>query len=221
MPAEQLLEATAKQGLPRLAATVDGYFLPKPPVEILAAGEQAHVPLLAGWNSEEQGARSVLGTCRADARELRRGGEEAVPGAGRRGSEAVPGRDERGGGRVGHRAGQRSLYRLQHVEVARPARQDRRQADLPLLLLAAAAGDDRGNGQRGRGTRGRRDARWRCPGGPPAGPARRGPFRGDRIRDGQPRLEHGVRVDARGSQGVGDVPGVFRQLRQDWRSERR
>jgi len=32
MPAEQLLEATAKQGLPRLAATVDGYFLPKPPV---------------------------------------------------------------------------------------------------------------------------------------------------------------------------------------------
>jgi para-nitrobenzyl esterase len=47
--------------LPRLAATVDGYFLPKPPVEILAAGEQAHVPLLAGWNSEEQGARSVLG----------------------------------------------------------------------------------------------------------------------------------------------------------------
>ena len=61
MPAEQLLEATAKQGLPRLAATVDGYFLPKPPVEILAAGEQAHVPLLAGWNSEEQGARSVLG----------------------------------------------------------------------------------------------------------------------------------------------------------------
>ena len=60
MPADQLLEATAKPGLPRLAATVDGYFLPKLPVEIFAAGEQAHVPLLAGWNSEENPARSIL-----------------------------------------------------------------------------------------------------------------------------------------------------------------
>jgi para-nitrobenzyl esterase len=60
LPADKLLEATAKPGLPRLPATVDGWFLPKLPVEILAAGEQAHVPLLAGWNSEEQGARSLL-----------------------------------------------------------------------------------------------------------------------------------------------------------------
>jgi para-nitrobenzyl esterase len=53
MPASQLLEATAKPGLPRIPATLDGYFLPKPPAEIYAAGEQAHVPLLVGWNSEE------------------------------------------------------------------------------------------------------------------------------------------------------------------------
>jgi para-nitrobenzyl esterase len=62
LPAEKLLEATAKQGIPRFAPTVDGYFLPKLPVDIYAAGEQAHVPLLAGWNSEESGARAVLGT---------------------------------------------------------------------------------------------------------------------------------------------------------------
>ena len=30
-------------------------------VAIFAAGEQAHVPLLVGWNTEENGARSVLG----------------------------------------------------------------------------------------------------------------------------------------------------------------
>lgn len=61
MPADQLLEATAKPGLPRFSPTVDGYFFPKAPVEIFAAGEQARVPLLAGSNSEESGAAGVLG----------------------------------------------------------------------------------------------------------------------------------------------------------------
>ncbi|WP_138992639.1 carboxylesterase/lipase family protein [Larkinella sp. C7] len=61
MPAEKLLEATGKPGTPRFSATVDGYFFPKPPMEIFTAGEQAQVPLLAGWNSEEMNARAVLG----------------------------------------------------------------------------------------------------------------------------------------------------------------
>lgn len=61
IPAEQLLAATAKPGLPRFAPTVDGYFFPKSPAEIFAAGEQAHVPLLAGSNSEESGYFGILG----------------------------------------------------------------------------------------------------------------------------------------------------------------
>jgi para-nitrobenzyl esterase len=61
MPAQQLLDATAKPGMPYPAATVDGYFFPKPPVEIYAAGEQAHVPLLVGSNSEEINYFGVLG----------------------------------------------------------------------------------------------------------------------------------------------------------------
>ena len=61
MPAEQLLEATAKPGTPFPSPTVDGYLFPKPPVEIYAAGEQAHVPLLVGSNSEEMGYFAVLG----------------------------------------------------------------------------------------------------------------------------------------------------------------
>lgn len=61
MPAEQLLEATAKPGTPFPAPTVDGYLFPKPPAEIFAAGEQAHVPLLAGSNSEEIGFFGILG----------------------------------------------------------------------------------------------------------------------------------------------------------------
>lgn len=61
MPAEQLLEATAKPETPRFRPIVDGYFLPKSLVEIFRLGEQAHVPLLAGWNSEEVNARAILG----------------------------------------------------------------------------------------------------------------------------------------------------------------
>jgi len=60
MPANQLLELTAKQGIPRFSATLDGYFFPKLPSEIFEAGEQAHVPLLVGWNAAEAGANQVL-----------------------------------------------------------------------------------------------------------------------------------------------------------------
>ena len=61
MPAPQLLEATAKPGTPFPSPTVDGYLLPKFPREIYAAGQQAHVPLLVGSNSEEIGYQGVLG----------------------------------------------------------------------------------------------------------------------------------------------------------------
>ena len=61
LPAETVLKATAGQGAPRFGAIVDGYFLPRAPAAIYAAGEQAHVPLLAGWNSAEGGADSILG----------------------------------------------------------------------------------------------------------------------------------------------------------------
>jgi para-nitrobenzyl esterase len=61
IPAAQLLEATADAGPGRFPLAIDGYFLPKDPVELFAAGEQAHVPLLVGWNSEEMNDRAVLG----------------------------------------------------------------------------------------------------------------------------------------------------------------
>ncbi|MGN6639263.1 MAG: carboxylesterase/lipase family protein [Mucilaginibacter sp.] len=53
IPADKLLDLASKPGNPPMPAVVDGYFLPKPVVDIFAAGEQAHVPLLAGWNSAE------------------------------------------------------------------------------------------------------------------------------------------------------------------------
>lgn len=65
MSAMQLLEAAARPGAARFSLVVDGYFFPKPPSEIYAAGEQAHVPLLVGWNSEEVNYHFLLG--RSDA----------------------------------------------------------------------------------------------------------------------------------------------------------
>jgi para-nitrobenzyl esterase len=61
LPAQQVLEASGKQGAPRFSPVVDGYFLPKQPTEIFAAGQQAHVPLLVGWNSQEMTYQMVLG----------------------------------------------------------------------------------------------------------------------------------------------------------------
>ena len=61
IPAEKLLETTAEPGFGRFPLAVDGFFLTKSPVDVFAAGEQAHVPLLVGWNSEESNYRGILG----------------------------------------------------------------------------------------------------------------------------------------------------------------
>jgi para-nitrobenzyl esterase len=60
MSAETVLEATARKGSPKLGADLDGWFLPKKPAAIFSAGEQAHVPLLVGWNSEEGNHWAIL-----------------------------------------------------------------------------------------------------------------------------------------------------------------
>jgi len=70
MSAEALQELRTKlgpaggPGAPglRFWPNIDGYFLPKPLTDIFEAGKQAKVPLLAGSNSMEQSARSILGT---------------------------------------------------------------------------------------------------------------------------------------------------------------
>ncbi|GAB3995951.1 carboxylesterase family protein [Spirosoma daeguense] len=61
MPADKLLEATAKPGVPWFSSAIDGYFFPKAPLAIFEAGEQSHVPLLVGWNSQEMSGQAILG----------------------------------------------------------------------------------------------------------------------------------------------------------------
>ena len=56
LPARALVRAataTAVPAPPHMGPVIDGYFLPDSVPSIYAAGRQAHVPLLAGWNADE------------------------------------------------------------------------------------------------------------------------------------------------------------------------
>ena len=54
-PADELLAAASKRGMVGFSPNIDGYFLPEDVRAIYAAGKQAPVPLLAGWNRDEVG----------------------------------------------------------------------------------------------------------------------------------------------------------------------
>ena len=54
-----------------IAPDVDGYFLPEPVPQIYAAGKQAHVPLLAGWNRDEGTSQVVDAPERPTVKSLR------------------------------------------------------------------------------------------------------------------------------------------------------
>jgi para-nitrobenzyl esterase len=60
--AEKLLEA-ARSGNDneRFRPNIDGYFMPSSAYAIYAKGEQAHIPLLAGWNRDEGSYRHFFG----------------------------------------------------------------------------------------------------------------------------------------------------------------
>jgi len=53
LPAEELLKLGSQKGFSYFTSTIDGYFFPESPLEIFEKGEQAKIPLLAGWNSAE------------------------------------------------------------------------------------------------------------------------------------------------------------------------
>jgi para-nitrobenzyl esterase len=53
MTTDQVLEASKKKGMTGFAPDIDGRVLTEPVPDTYAAGKQAHVPLLAGWNADE------------------------------------------------------------------------------------------------------------------------------------------------------------------------
>jgi para-nitrobenzyl esterase len=53
LPARTVLDGALKKGAPRFGPVIDGRLLTEPVGVTYAAGRQAHVPLLAGWNRDE------------------------------------------------------------------------------------------------------------------------------------------------------------------------
>ncbi len=54
LSAFELLDASNRMDMPKFGPGIDGDFMPDAPSAIYAQGKQAHVPLLAGWTSEER-----------------------------------------------------------------------------------------------------------------------------------------------------------------------
>ena len=61
IPADQLLQEALKAERTRFAPNIDGYYLPESVAAIFAAGKQAQVPLLAGWNLDEGNYKTFFG----------------------------------------------------------------------------------------------------------------------------------------------------------------
>ena len=64
LSSQQILDAASKGGfgsIGRFPISIDGYFLRAEPAATYAAGKQARVPLLVGWNSEELTGGALFG----------------------------------------------------------------------------------------------------------------------------------------------------------------
>ncbi len=61
MPTAAVLDAARKKGSLRFSPVVDGRVLTESVPDAYAAGKQAHVPLLAGWNRDEDAYNSAQG----------------------------------------------------------------------------------------------------------------------------------------------------------------
>jgi para-nitrobenzyl esterase len=60
--AQKLLEASrGENDNLRFRPNIDGYFMPAPAYAIYAKGEQAHIPLMAGWNRDEGSYQRFFG----------------------------------------------------------------------------------------------------------------------------------------------------------------
>jgi para-nitrobenzyl esterase len=60
--ARRLLDAAMKRNSYRAEPNIDGHFLTATALYIFAKGEQAHVPLMAGWNRDEGNYHSFFGS---------------------------------------------------------------------------------------------------------------------------------------------------------------
>ena len=59
LPTDKIFAAASVRGAPSFSPLIDGRLLTEPVSDTYAAGKQAHVPLLAGWNRDENSTMST------------------------------------------------------------------------------------------------------------------------------------------------------------------
>jgi para-nitrobenzyl esterase len=60
--AQRILDAATRENQSLFEPSVDGYFMPSRGYDIYVRGEQAHIPLMAGWNRDEGSYQHFFGT---------------------------------------------------------------------------------------------------------------------------------------------------------------
>jgi para-nitrobenzyl esterase len=60
--AQRILDAATRENQSLFEPSVDGYFMPSRAYDIYVRGEQAHIPLMAGWNRDEGSYQHFFGT---------------------------------------------------------------------------------------------------------------------------------------------------------------
>ena len=122
MPTDKILDAAKnKRARPGFAPDIDGKFLTEPVPDTYAAGKQAHVPLLAGWNADEGSFFAMRGMTAA---QWQGDGDKTVQRSRGGVPEALSRRDGCAGAALGDRFRQRPVHRLRDMEVAGGASQD-------------------------------------------------------------------------------------------------
>jgi para-nitrobenzyl esterase len=94
LSADELLQAAHAKTTPappRFSPEVDGYFLPDSVPNIYAAGKQAHIPLLAGWNADEDRGNVILAKEKMTAERFRTQAEAEFGGYSAKFLEVYPG----------------------------------------------------------------------------------------------------------------------------------
>jgi para-nitrobenzyl esterase len=72
LPAADLLKAATSNPISEFKPDIDGWFMPDSIEDIYAAGKQAHIPLLAGWNADETRSQVIFAHPRPTAESFRR-----------------------------------------------------------------------------------------------------------------------------------------------------
>ena len=119
------------KGQTGFAPDVDGKFLTEPVVDTYAAGKQAHVPLLAGWNADEGSFFAMRGMTARQWKGMAKGlfkdrADEFL--------KLYPGDTDAQALRSAIDYGSDCIHCIRNMEVAGGASQDRRRAGVSLSL---------------------------------------------------------------------------------------